>query len=81
MKIIFNAFSHEFFLKYILTHSEKSLYNIVKKFNDMTKMQNMVKCIDNCHIPLYEKSKKKKVPTTWDCYNLNNLHYLSLQIT
>jgi hypothetical protein len=81
MKIIFNAFSHEFFLKYIPTRSEKSLYNIIKKFSDMTKMQNMVKCIDNCQIPLYEKSKKKKVPTTWDCYNLNNLHYLSLQIT
>lgn len=41
MKIIGNTFSHEFFLKYIPTPSEKSLYNIIKKFSD-TKMQNMV---------------------------------------
>ncbi len=81
MKIIVNIFSHEFFLKYIPTPSEESLHNIIKKFSDMTKMQNMVKCIDNCHIPLYEKHKKKKIPTTWDYSNLNNLHYLSLQIT
>jgi hypothetical protein len=76
MKIIVNAISHGFFVKYIPTPSEKSLYNIIKKFSDMTMMQNMVKCIDNCHIPLYEQSTKKKVPTTLDCYNLNNLHYL-----
>jgi hypothetical protein len=75
MKIIVNTFSYEVFFKYIPTPSEESLYNIIKKFNDMTKMQNIVKCIDNCHIPLYEKSKKKKIPTTWDCYNLNNLNY------
>lgn len=81
MKIIVNTFSHEFFLRYIPTPSEESLYDIIKKFSNTTKMQNMVKCIDNCHIPLYEKSKKKKVLITWDCYNLNNLHFLSLEIT
>jgi formate-dependent nitrite reductase cytochrome c552 subunit len=59
MKIIINAISHRFFLKYIPTPSEKSLYNII------TMMQNMVKCIDNCHIPLYEKSNKKKFQQHW----------------
>jgi hypothetical protein len=65
MKIIVNAISHGFFVKYIPTPSEKSLYNIIKKFSDMTMMQNMVKCIDNCHIPLYEQSTKKKFLQHW----------------
>jgi hypothetical protein len=52
-------FHMSFFLNIFLHLVKNHLYNIIKKFSDMTKMQNMVKCIDNYHIPLYEKSKKK----------------------
>ncbi len=60
---------HEnYFPIYIHAPSGERLHNIVEKFRGITKMQNMAKCIDGCHIPLNEKPDKRKTFVTWDFF-------------
>ncbi len=56
------------------------LCKIIKKFKDITRMQNMIGCIDGCHIPLYEQFDKRKNTWNKDFFNQKHFHFLLLQV-
>lgn len=78
-KIICSALSRDLFPKYIRTPTGQRLRSITEKFRDITGMQNMVGCIDGCHIPLYEKPDRRKTPAAADFWNRKSFHSLLLQ--
>jgi len=43
-------------------------------------MKNLAKCIDGCHIPLYEKPNERKTLVVGEFFNQKSFHSLLLQV-
>jgi len=43
-------------------------------------MKNLAKCIDGCHIPLYEKPNERKTLVVGEFFNRKSFHFLLLQV-
>jgi hypothetical protein len=63
-KIFVSAIAWKNKFKHIHAPSGVWLCRTIKKFKDITIIQNMIGCIDSCHVPLDEQFDKRK--NTWN---------------